>query len=46
MRNLSGYPTYQDLEVRAIKLLSRYDQCYMFINMSGPHFLQQLGDGP
>jgi len=27
------YRTYQELEVGAIKLLFRYDQCYMVINM-------------
>jgi len=31
--DFSGYATNQELEVGAIKLLFRYDQCYMVINM-------------
>jgi hypothetical protein len=30
----SKFPTFQELGVRAIKLLFRYEQYYMFINMS------------
>jgi hypothetical protein len=28
------YATNRELEVRAIKLLFRHDQCYVFVNMS------------
>jgi hypothetical protein len=32
--NISGYATYQELEISGIKLFFRYDQCYTFIDIS------------